>query len=295
MLARGPLVLTLAFGAALAASTPASASQLIDRDAGNARLGVDAGGRALLTYTARGRVRHVLAWGAINAVTPTQARGQVRLRLDYSGGWGTSRRAVWKTFKNTCASYDGPPLAWFVAGCKAGDGSYWAVQAWQRMLPNYGLGRAAPWELRLSHWRGELPVLTIKLDWAYRRFDHLYGSLTYRGRPVYGFAATAGGSPLDAYGRNVYLDTYESAYGSGWHRENSFLLHSPTGAFCYGFYPHGSRPEGKGRKYRATVIGPGVTPDLFWQADALGSYDRRIDLAANEELRALGDRGCRPN
>ena len=31
-----------------------------------------------------------------------------------------------------------------------------------------------------------------------------------------------------------------SAYGSGWRRENSFLSHHGTGAFCYGFYPHGN-------------------------------------------------------
>jgi hypothetical protein len=25
-------------------------------------------------------------------------------------------------------------------------------------------------------------------------------------------------------------------YGAGWKRENSFVPHNPTGAFCYGFY-----------------------------------------------------------
>jgi len=41
--------------------------------------------------------------------------------------------------------------------------------------------------------------------------------------------------PLDSYGRNVFVDTFGSAYGPGWKRENSFLTHGPGGAFCYGF------------------------------------------------------------
>jgi hypothetical protein len=260
---------------------------------------VDSKGQALLTFTARNKLWHVLASGAINAVPPTPGRPQVKFKLDYSGGWGTQRREVWKTFKNTCRPYDGPRLAWFLTGCKAADGSYWALQSWQRMLPNYGVwpsdAFAQNWELRLAHWRGELPLLTIKLNWAYRKFDHLYGSMTYLGQPVHGFASTSGGNPLDTFGRNVYVDTFNSAYGHGWWRENSFLLHKPTGAFCYGFFPHGSRVSGKGEKYRATVIGPGVLPDLFWQSDARGPYDRQLDAIANEEIRGLGDGLCKPN
>jgi hypothetical protein len=297
MLVKHPLV--AAAVAALLLPSSAFASQLVDRNAQGIRLAVDANGQAMLTYRARGKLRHVLAWGGINAVTPTDGRPQVKLKLDYSGGWGTMRRHIWKTFASACRPYDGPSLQWFVSGCKAPDGSYWTVQSWQRMLPNHGVQSADPftrnWELRLSHWRGELPVLTIKLDWAYRRYDHLYGSLTYLGKPVHGFSSTATGSPLDTFGRNVYLDTFNSAYGQGWFRENSFLLHRPTGAFCYGFYPHGSRVSGKGERYRATVIGPGVTPDLYWESAAPGRYDRELDLAANAELRAMSDGVCKPN
>lgn len=285
--------------AALVSSGVASASQLIDRDARNVRLAVDAKGQALLTYSAHGSVRHVLAWGAVNAIPSTEARPQVKLRLDYSGGWGTYHRAVWKTFRNACAPYDGPRLQWFVVGCKAPDGSYWTIQSWQRMLPNYGVDPTTPsqraWELRLAHWTGEPPTLSIHLDWAYRRFDHLYGSMTYLGAPVFGFTATAQGNPLDTFGRNVYVDTFDSAYGPGWRRENSFLLHKGTGAFCYGFFPHDERPAGKGTRYRATVIGPGATPDVYWESAAPGPYDPQLDLAANRVLQALGDGLCKPN
>lgn len=257
-------------------------------------------GLALLTYRARGKVKHVLAWGAINAIPPTTARPQVAFKLDYAGGWGYNRTPLWKTFKNACRSYDGPELYWLVTACKAPDGSYWAVQSWQRMLPNFGLQPTpsqAVWELRLSHWVGDLPVLTVKLDWAYKRFDHLYGTFSYLGNPVHAFRATRFGVPLDTYGRNLFVDSLNSAYGPGWKRENSFLTQRPRGNFCYGFYPHGDRPAGKGEAYRATIIGPGVTPDIFWRSPAPGPYDPELDAKANAEQRELaGDsKFCRPN
>lgn len=285
----------------LATLAPASAhaSQLIDRNARGVRLEVDRSGRALLTYRVAGRARHVLAWGAVDAVAPGAGRGQVAFRLDYSGGWGSARRPEWKGFRNACKPYAGPPLAWLVTACTAPDGSHWAVQSWQRELPDYGAtptGREAAWELRLSHWTGPLPVLTIHLDWAYRRYDHLFGSFAYRGAPVYGFRASAAGVTLDPFGRNVYVDTFDSAYGSGWRRENSFLTHRGTGGFCYGFYPHGDRPAGKGARYRATVIGPGVTPDVTWESDAPGPYDAAADRRLAEVLRETlaGDALCHP-
>jgi hypothetical protein len=140
-----------------------------------------------------------------------------------------------------------------------------------------------------------VPRLDIHFGWAYSRFHQIYGRLTYRGLPVYGFRSTPGGVPLDDYGRNVYLDTLGSAYGTGWRRENSFLTHRPTGGFCYGFYPRSGR-EGRGKRYRATVIGPGVTPDAYWEGTPPQRYDRQFDLRADEHMRTLlaGDPLCKP-
>jgi len=254
--------------------TSADASQLVDRKATDARLAVSADGKALVTYRARGRLRHVLATGAINALAPTPGRQQVSFTMLY--GRGMKSRRVFRRFANVCSAYDGPPLAWLVAACKAADGSYWALQSWQRELPNYGVkarGGQAARELRLSHWTGELPVLSITPGWAYRgRFDHLYGSFSYLGAPVYGFRTTKRGAPLDRWGRSLYVDTYNSAYGPGWRRENGFLTRRGTGTFCYGFYNRGGR-VGKGQLYRVTVAGPGVTPDVTWQGAAPGAYD----------------------
>jgi hypothetical protein len=292
------LPLALVFVAAAFLPAPAAASELIDRNAKNVKLAVNEQGQALLTYQARGRTWRVLAWGAVDAIAPTPSRPQVKFRLDYAGGWGTYRKQVWRTFANACRAYDGPALRWFVTGCRAPDGSYWAVQSWQRMLPNFGLTptpKQAVWELRLAHWTGELPVLSVRLNWAYRRYDHMFGSFTYRGGPVHGFRSTSSGVPLDTFGRNLYVDTFNSRYGKGWKRENSFLMHKGSGAFCYGFFPHGRRPSGMGERYRATIIGPGVTPDVHWESHAPGPYSRELDAVLNEEIRSLGSGLCKPN
>ena len=81
-----------ALAAAFVATRPAvaGASQLIDRNASSVGLAVDAQGRALLTYRAQGKLRRVLAWGAIDALAPTRSRPQVAFKVGYSGGWGTS-------------------------------------------------------------------------------------------------------------------------------------------------------------------------------------------------------------
>jgi len=281
-----------------AAASNASASQLVDRNATAIKLEVNSKGEALITYKAHGQQKHVLAWGAENAIAPTRTRPQLAFKLDYAGGWGKYHAAYWKTFTNSCGAYDGPKLAWFVTGCTAPDGSYWALQAWQRMLPNYGARATATqsvWELRLSHWTGELPVLTINTDWAWHQWDHLFGTLSYKGQAVFGYKATPGGNPLDTFGRNIYVDTYDSVYGSGWMRENSFLTHTTTGAFCYSVNPHGSHPAGKGTQYRATVEGPGVTPDVMWSGASPGPYDKSADQVANDAIAQLGDKQCHGN
>jgi hypothetical protein len=39
--------------------------------------------------------------------------------------------------------------------------------------------------------------------------------------------------------------------------------------------------------YRATVMGPGVTPIVFWQGQAPGPFDPSLDAVANEEQATL--------
>jgi hypothetical protein len=214
-------------------------------------------------------------------------------------------RSASTSFHDACRPYTGPALPWFVTGCTAPDGSYWALQSWQRALPNLGetpwLPEQSVYELHLSHWTGPLPELEIHLDWVNtQKAQHLFGRFMYVGQPVHGFGSQANGNPTDTYGRNVYLDVLDApAYGLGWKRENSFLTHNPSGNFCYGLYAHapypgypeGLRPAGIGKSYRATVIGPGVLPDVGWQADSIGTYDpanaQQVDY--EHSMNALSD------
>jgi hypothetical protein len=50
-----------------------------------------------------------------------------------------------------------------------------------------------------------------------------------------------------------------------------------------------------GTRYRATIIGPGVTPDVYWESDALGAYDKDFDLRMHEAQKAFyaGMNGCK--
>lgn len=159
----------------------AGASQLIDRNATDVSLEVNAKGEALVSYTAEGEHRHVLAWGAENARPPSRVVPQEHFALDYSGGYrkyfldnprardlaaafrkiqGTpgyltspitrelqhlqhAADTYWQTgFHGSCGRYTGPPLPYLVSACTAPDGSYWALQAWPQQRPDLGYG---PW------------------------------------------------------------------------------------------------------------------------------------------------------
>ena len=270
----------------------ASAAQLIDRNATNVHIAINAKGQALLTYRKGGATKHVLVWGAINALPPAQGAHQVKLKVDYSGGWGTYHTLYWKHFAGSCGRYDGPALPNVVAACKAPDGSYWAAQSWPQPLPDLGF---TPWTaalramwLEVSHWTGPLAQIETGTNWVYSgRFQDVFGRFTYKGTPVYGFGTTRFGAPTDGLGSLIYLDTYNSVYGPGWRRENSFVSHNPTGVFCYGFYafdptkggyrhPAGAtakRGPGVGEEYRLTASGPGVTPNVSVTVAGLHPYD----------------------
>ena len=296
--------------AAVAATQAGASEPLQDANVAFVSLKVNAKGEALFTYRrADGRLRHVLAWGALNAREPSQELAQVKFRWDYAGGWGKYRNGrYWQTFKNRCGPYDGPPLPMLVAACKAPNGTYWTVQAWQRRLPLLGFDPWLPhhtnWELHVAHWSGELPKLEVFPNWTYDgRWQGLFGRYSYLGQPIFGFGSNAKGVPKDKYGRNLYIDTLNSAYGPGWRRESGILTHKGTGTFCHSFVPQRPfvgypsqelRPPANGERYRVTVGGPGVLPVMQVEVPGLDENDRSRDTEFNsafDELMA-GDRIC---
>jgi hypothetical protein len=290
---------------------PAVASEpLSDRNVRGALLQVNRGGEALITYTrSDGRLRRVLAWGALNARSPDPGIPQARFRYDYSGGYGKYRKAYWLRFRNACRPYAGPALPSLVAACQAPDGSFWALQSWQRRLPLLGFAPFLPGhadvELHVSHWSGTLPQLEVFANWTYGgAFQGIFGRVSYLGAPVHGFGTTATGNPRDRYGRNLYIDTYNSSYGPGWQRESGIVAHRPTGTFCHSFVPQKPfpgypsqelRPAAPGERYRVTVSGPGVTPVIAWEGSGLGSFDASRDQELNAQFDRImvGDAICR--
>jgi hypothetical protein len=287
------IFLVAAVWAALTAAPALASEPLADVDIREPELAVNGRGEALLTYRREsGALRRVLVWGAVNAHAPTSGQPQVRFRYDYSGGWKTRGRQVWRGFRDVCGPYRGPALPYLVTACTAADGSHWALQSWQRLLPMRGFDpwtdRQKGWEQHVSHWSGPLPELEVSPNWTYDgHWQGLFGRLTYQGAPVHGVAGAKGGR----YTRYAYIDTYDSAYGSGWRHDAGKALHLRNGAFCFSFVPQvppagypsrEPRGPGNGKRHRVSVMGPGVTPVVTWEGEGLGRYNRAQDAVYNE-------------
>lgn len=310
----------LVFALAASSAPAAFASETVaDKNVRNPTLKVNKRGHALVQYTREnGARRNVLVWNAVNAVANSDVGpSQVKFKIDYAGGWGAFRKAnYWKTFRNVCRRYDGPDLFGFVAGCKAPDGSYWALQTWVRLEAMRGF---APFkkthtdvELHISHWTGTLPELDVWPNWTYGgRLQGFFGRLSYEGKAVYGIRSPSP-TVTDPFARNVYIDTFNSVYGRGWKRDTAINTHKRNGGFCYSFvvqsppggypgtkggYPSNEpRGPGLGDRHRITVMGPGVTPVLRWEGARLGGYDRDRDAATNRIFDQIlaGDDKCAP-
>jgi hypothetical protein len=99
------------------------------------------------------------------------------------------------------------------------------------------------------------------------------------------------------------MDTLDSGYGPGWQRANGFLTHRPNGVFCslvaFRVLATGSTASW-GTRLRVTVLGPGVTPDVAWEAPALPRFDPNdpahaaVDRETDSVVDTLGDPACKP-
>jgi hypothetical protein len=198
---RGFAIATIAFAFVV---PQAQASQLVGVNATDVQLSVNRAGTALVVFRSGGLMHRVVAHGAVNALPPTRTREQVSFAFR-----STSSAAV----ANACTPAS-PPLHWLVVACRAPDGSFWALQSWQRGLPNYGAPASAAQaarELRLSHWTGDVPRLTIHFGWTYHRYQQLYGVYRFDGHSVFGFQSSPSGAPQDTFGRGISVDTFDSA------------------------------------------------------------------------------------
>ena len=191
---------------------------------------------------------------------------------------------------------DGPTLAWLVQACKAPDGSYWALQRWQRLKPNFGGTRwtvgAAPLPLEQARSR----ELVMYQNWAFDRYRHIFGRLTYDGVGVYGFKATGAGDPLDDYGRNIYLDTFNSCVRQGLASARQ-LPHASPWPHTGGLLLRLLRARRASARQRDEVPrdcrGPGVTPDVMWSADDIGGFKAPVQRQQQALERSWGDPKCR--
>ena len=211
-------LLAFATAATAAVAAPgAHASELIARNATQVRLQADAQGRALGPRSGSGGpVEATPRVGRRQRATaePGAAAGRVQAllrRLDRAQRvrrvQGTAARVGGRRVHRLRRDALGAP-------------------AWQRM-PDYGVpatGDRAAWNCASRTGRAPRQSSSSGRTGP-PRFHHLYGRLTYAGGGVYGFKSTRFGVPLDTYGRNVFVDTFNSTYGAGWKRENSFLTH----------------------------------------------------------------------
>ena len=200
---------------------PLRSEPLQDANVAFVSLKVNAKGEALFTYRrSDGRLRHVLAWGRAQRRRAVAGTGAGEVRWDYAGGWGGTGREVLEGFKNRCQAYDGPALALLVAACKAPNGTYWTVQAWQRRLPPSVSTRGFPPDELGASRRASSRASSEA------RGSSRTGHTTAAGRGCSaatrisasrssGSARTRRACRRTEYGRNLYIDTLNSPYGTG--------------------------------------------------------------------------------
>jgi hypothetical protein len=204
----------------------AGASLKISAWTSGERVSVARNGSAQITWREGGRTRTAVVRGD---------------RLSYRGRIGAGH----------VGRHVAPSVAFGIDEVVLPNGTHYALQRVRR-LGQFGQ-RGVP-ELRFARWRGEQPRLALTGEWAYHgRFPRICGTATYHGRAFFGTRHSLSGRPLDALGRNVYIDVLRAG---GWFRIMGVL----------------TRPRGfallirdsawRGSRYRALVPGPNIDGDL---------------------------------
>lgn len=205
--------------ALVAAAEQADASVKVGSNARNAYLQVTRAGSAEVTWvTQRGSRKHVL-------IRPT---GSLRF------GSTVQKRNVAR--RTTAVHLPLKAQVW-----RTPDGTFWALQRWRRI-------RTGPVELRFSRWRGRPTQLALRAVCCKWRSETIKGTARYHRKGIYGYSSTPSGSPLDRFGRNVFMDTHRRGK---WRRMMGVLTHPSEG-----WYKLWMRRHWRGNRYRATISGP---------------------------------------
>ena len=181
----------------------ASEPGLSDPNATGATLAVNAKGEALVSYTrSNGTPRHVLVWGAVNALPrPRGSRRCGSRSTTRAAGGSTGSRATGRRSRTPAGPTTGrrsptsSPAATRrtarTGRCRAGSGCC-RCSASSRSLPSPGRLRAP----RLALDRAACRSSRSAVHWTYGHSAvGLFGQLTYQGQPVYGFGGDAGRQP----------------------------------------------------------------------------------------------------
>ena len=315
----------------------AHASKLLDRNTRWQSLKVDKNRVALVTYFAHGHTVHALLWGAVNALPPNAAhpQSQVKFKVNYAGGRGSSLGAgYWRKVSahNVCGPYTGPPLYGLVKACTAPDGSNWALQAWQRDLPDNGWNPKNFDRVRLGAAREPL-VGPAARPLVQDGLDLRHGAGRAVRPPVRDVHLQR------APGVRVRLDLRGRAHrqlrpaGLDGHPEPAVEAGLPPGGRLVPVQhvphppalrrllrgrlrrdrrrPTRTRP-GRGSEYRITANGPGVTPVVSWRdygpgyyvpglqhlfptRNMRGPYSAQLDHELNADQRAIDPVPTGPN
>jgi hypothetical protein len=241
---RNSRMLTFVALALAVAPATAGASLKVSAWTGSERLAVARDGSAQITWREGGRTRTAVVRG--NNIT-------YRARI---GARHVGRHVA-------------PDVAYGRDEVVLPNGTHYALQRVRRLGQ---FGRLGAPELRFARWRGEQPRLALKGEWAYNgRFPRICGTATYHGRAFFGGRHTLSGRPLDAFGRNVYIDVLRPG---GWFRIMGVL----------------TRPKGfallirdtawRGARYRALVPGPNIDGDIAPDVTASAPLPARGATAA---------------
>ena len=201
----------------------------------------------------------------------------------------------------TCPTYDGPALADLVAACKAPDGSYWAVQSWDRDLPDYGVdtdgGPVADGDPPLPlDGRAARPHRPRRL--GLRRpveppLGHLHlqrhGRLRLPARPRRASRSTASG----ATSTSTPTTPPTGRAGGGRTASSRTSPAAPGATASTRTAPTRRAPD---RSTALTILGPGVTPDVSVTVPAPGRLRQRPRRRpTTRRSKALNDPKCQPH